>query len=353
MRKFVLISLLLSTLLSFAEPISNVRALQEGNTIVLLYDLSSNQRVTQVNILINDRHRIIPNQCLSGDIQMEVQAGQDRRIVYDVLADYPDGLQAEVAFMIFTEAYFSSSTSPVPPQPAPQPVPQPTPQPQPALQPTPTPTPTPAPAPAPSPEPTPDPVAPQPIPQPQPAPQPEPQPELTVADNKPVTNHRAVDMGLSVKWAAYNVGANTPLEVGDYFAWGDTAPKANYTQDNYSISQFEDAASAQWGGNWRIPTIAEWRELQENCIWKWGQLDGVYGYKVTSKKNGNSIFLPAAGWKDDSAVNDQNNSGYYWLALPHPNDPNQARSLYFDEERGVGVVNRQCYTGRCLRAVCP
>ena len=160
-------------------------------------------------------------------------------------------------------------------------------------------------------------------------------------------------MGLSVKWAAYNVGANTPLEVGDYFAWGDTAPKANYTQDNYSISQFEDAASAQWGGNWRIPTIAEWRELQENCIWKWGQLDGVYGYKATSKKNGNSIFLPAAGWKDDSAVNDQNNSGYYWLALPHPNDPNQARSLYFDEERGVGVVNRQCYTGRCLRAVCP
>lgn len=346
MRKFVLIiSLLLSTLLSFAESISNVRAVQEGNTIVLLYDLSATQRVTQVNIIINDRHRIIPHQCLSGDIQMEVQAGQDRRIVYDVLADFPDGLQAEVAFMIFTQAHFYSSASPA----APQPEPQPASQPQPA----------PAPAPAPIPEPTPEPapVAPQPTPVPQPAPIPEPTPEPapqpTLADNKPVTNHRAVDLGLSVKWAAYNVGANTPLEIGEYFAWGETAPKTNYALSNYTANQFEDAAATQWGGDWRTPTIAEWRELQENCIWKWGQLDGVYGYKVTSKKNGNAIFLPAAGWKDNSDVNDQNNSGYYWLALPHPNDPNQARSLYFDEARGVGVVNRPCYTGRCLRAVCP
>ena len=183
----------------------------------------------------------------------------------------------------------------------------------------------------------------------------------------------AVDLGLSVKWACCNIGAEFPEEYGGYYAWGDPEEKdsciwTRYKWHNDSTGEMtkyngkdekivldpsDDIAQIMWGEDWRMPTQAEMHELMECCEWEWTSVNGVYGYKVTSKKNGNSIFLPAAGWKDDSAVNDQNNSGYYWLALPHPNDPNQARSLYFDEERGVGVVNRQCYTGRCLRAVCP
>ncbi len=293
MRKFVLLSLLLSTLLTFAEPITNVRAVQEGRKIVLLYDLSSNQRVIQVNILINERQRVIPLQFLSGDINKDVWQGKDRRIVYDVLADYADGLVAEVEFLIFTEQHFA-------------------PQPQPTV----------------------------------------PQPQPTVPEER-ATSHRAVDLGLSVRWAAYNVGANTPLETGDYFAWGETEPKNSYTQSNYSMSQFKDAAAAQWEGDWRIPTIAEWKELQEHCTWKWGQLDGVYGYKITSNRNGNSIFLPAAGYKEGYTISDRNQSGCYWLELVHPSDANYARSLYFDANKEVLIVNRLCFTGRCIRAVCP
>ena len=149
------------------------------------------------------------------------------------------------------------------------------------------------------------------------------------------------------------MGANTPLETGDYFAWGETEPKNSYTQSNYSMSQFKDAAAAQWEGDWRIPTIAEWKELQEHCTWKWGQLDGVYGYKITSNRNGNSIFLPAAGYKEGYTISDRNQSGCYWLELVHPSDANYARSLYFDANKEVLIVNRLCFTGRCIRAVCP
>lgn len=302
MRKFVLFSLILSTLLSFAEPISNVRAIQEGNTIVLLYDLSTNQRVTQVNILIDNHHRVIPEQCLTGDIHKDVAAGTDRRIVYDVLADYADGYQGEVEFMIFSKEPFAMSQAPIEQTQAPASKELTTESPAPA--------------------------------------------------GKPATTHRAVDLGLSVKWAPYNIGATTPIAAGDYFAWGETSAKTSYTKANHTIDHFEDAAIAQWGGNWRIPTAAEWNELKENCTWKWGSLNGVFGYKVTSKKNGNSIFLPAVGWRENYSTNDQNYCGYYWLTLLNPNDPNQARSLYIDEKQ-IGVVNRDRYTGRCLRAVCP
>ncbi len=297
MRKFVFLSLLLSTLSAFAEPIFNVRAQQEGKKIVLLYDLSTNQHVSQVNILINNRHRVIPGECLTGDIFKVVQMGRDRRIEYDVLADYTDGLQDEVEFMIFTADYFSDT----------------------------------------------------------------PKPETPTLDNsqtsitqshKPAIAHHAVDMGLSVKWAAYNVGADSPLAVGDYFAWGEIVSKTIYSPTNYDTDYFEDAAAAQWGGEWRVPTVSEWNELKDNCIWKWGTLDGVSGYKVTSQKNGNSIFLPAAGWKENYSINNQNYQGYYWLTLLNPKDSNQARCIYLDANK-VGVVNQQRSTGRSLRAVCP
>ena len=130
--------------------------------------------------------------------------------------------------------------------------------------------------------------------------------------------HEYVDLGLSVKWATCNMGASSPEEYGDYYAWGETETKSTYdwntykwckgsentltkyctdsdygTVDNKTVLDPEDdVAHVKWGGNWRMPTDAEIEELRENCIWKWTTQNGKNGYKVTSKKNGNSIFLP-------------------------------------------------------------
>ena len=128
-----------------------------------------------------------------------------------------------------------------------------------------------------------------------------------------------VDLGLSVEWASCNVGAESPEEYGDYFAWGETATKSSYDESNsaiygLSISELEsrgiidaagnltaayDAATVNWGEGWRMPTTAEIQELIDNCTWKWttndGTISGVYGYEVTAP-NGNSIFLPPAGY---------------------------------------------------------
>ena len=131
-----------------------------------------------------------------------------------------------------------------------------------------------------------------------------------------------VDLGLSVKWASVNIGANKPEEYGDYFAWGETEPKKSYDYSTYKwlqgkyytltkyntdydfgntidnkivLDKEDDAAVANWGGSWRMPTVTECIELNENCIWTPITQNGVKGYQIKSKKNGNTIFLPAAG----------------------------------------------------------
>ena len=150
--------------------------------------------------------------------------------------------------------------------------------------------------------------------------------------------HEYVDLGLSVKWATCNVGASKPEEYGDYFAWGETQPKSNYDWSTYkyyngsyntltkynnsssygtvdnktTLDLSDDAARANWGGSWRMPTKAEQDELRNNCTWTGIIQNGVNGYKVTSKSNGNSIFLPAAGYRDGSSLNDAGGSGDYW-----------------------------------------
>lgn len=130
--------------------------------------------------------------------------------------------------------------------------------------------------------------------------------------------HEAVDLGLSVKWAACNVGANSPDDYGDYFAWGETSPKSSYISDNcltYGVSMSDisgnpqyDSATANWGGDWRMPTMAEQDELRNNCTWEWTTLNGVNGLRVTGP-NGNSIFLPFAG--------DVGSRNYYWSSTPY------------------------------------
>lgn len=165
--------------------------------------------------------------------------------------------------------------------------------------------------------------------------------QIEIPFYKPDSNyengHEWVDLGLSVKWATCNVGATKPEEYGDYFAWGETAPKHNYdwstykwckgsceTLTKYNTSIFygtvdnntdldidDDAAHANWGGSWRLPTKAEQDELTNNCIWIWTTKNGINGSLVTGP-NGNSIFLPAAGYCLGTDFGGISEYGYYW-----------------------------------------
>ena len=157
-----------------------------------------------------------------------------------------------------------------------------------------------------------------------------------------------VDLGLSVKWATCNVGANAPEEYGDYFAWGEISPKEEYTWATYkywtviedgwreqteylgdiSGTQY-DAASVNWGGGWRMPTEAEQDELRNNCTWEWTTLNGVNGQRVTGP-NGNSIFLPAAGYRYSTSSLYVGSGGHYWISTPREDDDFYAHFLYFD-----------------------
>ena len=164
-----------------------------------------------------------------------------------------------------------------------------------------------------------------------------------------------VDLGLSVKWATCNVGASKPEDYGDYFAWGETTTKTTYdlstykwykgsyttltkyntdssrgTVDNKTVLESsDDAATANWGGVWRMPTDAELTELRTNCTWTWTTQNGVNGYKVTSQSNGNSIFLPAAGSRTDSSLYDAGSYGKYWSSSLDTGYPLCAWNVYF------------------------
>lgn len=153
-----------------------------------------------------------------------------------------------------------------------------------------------------------------------------------------INGHRYVDLGLSVKWATCNVGASSPSDYGDYFAWGETSPKYSYTREN-SVTYKKnigdiagnaryDAARANWGSSWRLPTDSECQELVDKCTWTWTTQGGHEGYKVTGR-NGNSIFLPAAGWRNGSSLDNAGEYGRYWSSLPGE-DNTDAYNLLFD-----------------------
>ncbi len=143
-----------------------------------------------------------------------------------------------------------------------------------------------------------------------------------------VQGYECVDLGLSVKWAVCNIGATAPEDYGDYFAWGELSPKETYTMENAVTygdatlgniaghAQY-DAAQALWGDGWRLPTKAELHELLTLCTYEWTAQNGVFGARFTSTKNGNSIFLPAAGCRDGSALSYDGSDGYYWSATPY------------------------------------
>ena len=159
--------------------------------------------------------------------------------------------------------------------------------------------------------------------------------------------HEYVDLGLpsGLKWATCNVGANSPEEYGDYFAWGEVEPKTTYNLDTYKYydgSNFtkytgsdktvldpeDDAATANWGGAWRMPTKAEQDELRTKCKWDWTTQNGVNGYNVTGP-NGNSIFLPAAGCMSGGMFYDAGSVGSCWSSSLDTGNPRYAYFVYF------------------------
>ena len=160
-------------------------------------------------------------------------------------------------------------------------------------------------------------------------------------DDEPTTGtingHEWVDLGLpsGLKWATCNVGANSPEDYGNYYAWGETTTKSTYTEDNSltcglnesqlqsqgyidgsgNLTPSHDAATANWGGSWRMPTKTEMQELIDNCTRTWTTQNGVKGTKMTGP-NGNSIFLPSAGCRYGSSLDDGGDYGRYWSSTP-------------------------------------
>ena len=203
-----------------------------------------------------------------------------------------------------------------------------------------------------------------------------PGPDTPEEPTDPYNGHEYVDLGLSVKWATCNVGANAPEESGDYFAWGETQTDAAYNWNLYewclgtdtSISKYctdsfygtvdsktvleasDDVATVKWGGAWRMPTKEEQDELREQCTCTWTTQNGVNGYQVTGP-NGNSIFLPAAGYCFDSSLDNVGSYGYYWSSSLFTNDSRRAYELaFYSDVVGWSEVNRNY--GQSVRPVC-
>ena len=202
-----------------------------------------------------------------------------------------------------------------------------------------------------------------------------------------------VDLGLSVKWATCNVGAVTPEDYGDYFAWGETEPyyengqsqsaspqwlygKTGYNWDSYkwynkedaSIIKYrhanwddsmptlqleDDAANCKLGGKWRLPSADEWRELRRGCSWKWTSFNGISGYIVTGKKTGytgNSIFLPASGRRTATDLSEVGDSGVYWSCSLGDSKSEMASDVIFSDV-DFALSTSAKYVGHSLRPV--
>ena len=237
------------------ENVSSVNAYQEGKNIVITYQLSKRSNIS-VYVSTDGGKKFSSLKSISGDFGKNVSSGA-KRIIWNVLADYEKFNFPEVCFKISANEY---------------------------------------------------------------------------------NGHEFVDLGLpsGTKWATCNVGATKPEEYGDYFAWGETESKDNYDSSTYkwtenfcikycipssygnvdykyTLELSDDAAHVNWGGDWRMPTSAEIRELCTECTWTRSIKNDVNGYFVTGP-NGNSIFLPAAGYRVYSDLRDAGSFGKYWTS---------------------------------------
>lgn len=175
-----------------------------------------------------------------------------------------------------------------------------------------------------------------------------------------VNGHEAIDLGLSVKWAACNIGATTPTEYGSYYSYGETTTKNKYYWDTYkwcygdnrdmlskycsdnecgdvdnltTLTTSDDVATVKWGNKWRMPTKEEYKELLERCTLKWVQKNNVNGCLVTGP-SGKSIFLPASGFR---SLTDLRHLGKYgsYLTATIADDNNCAYTFAFDQEKEI------------------
>lgn len=187
--------------------------------------------------------------------------------------------------------------------------------------------------------------------------------------HKPNGEHNGyeyVDLGLSVMWATCNVGANSPEEGGDSFAWGEVTPKETYTYENYkflsnniitkycsssdqgivdnktTLDKCDDAARYNMGGSWRMPTLSEYEELVNNCSWSYTTHNGVKGYRAFSKINGNSIFFPTSVTPDNMVAD-------YWSSTLYEGNPLAAYMLRNYNNTVIGAIQR--YVACSVRAV--
>lgn len=179
--------------------------------------------------------------------------------------------------------------------------------------------------------------------------------------------HKYVDLGLSVKWADYNIGANTAEETGYFFSWGEIMQKNLYEYsvlDKVNIHDISrnlkyDAATAIWGGNWRLPTKREVEELINQCKWFWCTINGIAGVNITGP-NGNNIFLPLAGFKKGEKWWHNGLVGVYWTSSQSDEIVLGHRFSY--ALRINAIIKEDCQLqcgpeprggGFCIRAVLP
>ena len=197
--------------------------------------------------------------------------------------------------------------------------------------------------------------------------------------------HEYVDLGLSVKWATFNVGATSQDMYGDYYAWGETDERDNYSYETYSwfngstydINKYctnenrgtvdgkttlepdDDVAHVLWGGQWRMPTEAEFKELYENCD-RWPYKDyngtGVAGHLFTSRKEGytaKSVFLPAGSVKVDAKDVELDGWGFYWSSTLSQVSSDQAGCFVLYNNYDVSLMSRMRSDGCTIRPVRP
>ena len=198
-------------------------------------------------------------------------------------------------------------------------------------------------------------------------------PVIVSNDVEPVVTHDYVDLGLpsGILWATCNVGAENPEEFGDYFAWGETTPKDFYDWSNYKygscvdgfyeLSKYypadgltvlepcDDAVTANWGAEWRMPTREEYDELYQETTFIWTKVNGVYGRLLTGS-NGNSIFMPATGFRLGSQVIGPG-LGIYWSSSLQTVTLVSAWSLHFDWENCHVCATYERSRGQVVRGV--
>ena len=171
-----------------------------------------------------------------------------------------------------------------------------------------------------------------------------------------INNYEYVDLGLSVKWATHNIGANYPYDFGDYYSWGETSTKAKYGINYSNIKELSskdisgssiDVVHNKWGGTWRMPTKSEFVELKDKCDWEWFDENNIKGYIITGP-NSNSIFLPAGDSKTEISYMDKN-SGDYWSSTS--NDNSSAFALTFGKEYLTEVRHLRFGYGLTIRPV--